>query len=169
MSKDYPRRDVPVPSPSESGCWGSDVIADAIRDVGIRYLFVNPGASFRGLHDSLVNHLGNQQPQMLLVLHEEHGVAMAHGYAKVTGDLCGAIVHSNVGLMHASMAIFNAWADRTPVLVLGATGPVDAAKRPGIAPSPTGGDRQGGADVEHGAARSHLRLLRRRATGSAGQ
>lgn len=129
MSKDYPRRDVPVPSPSESGCWGSDVIADAIRDVGIRYLFVNPGASFRGLHDSLVNHLGNHQPQMLLVLHEEHGVAMAHGYAKVTGDLCGAIVHSNVGLMHASMAIFNAWADRTPVLVLGATGPVDAAKR----------------------------------------
>ena len=129
MSKDYPRRDVPVPSPSKTGCWGSDVIADAIRDVGIRYLFVNPGASFRGLHDSLVNHLGNHQPQMLLVLHEEHGVAMAHGYAKVTGDLCGAIVHSNVGLMHASMAIFNAWADRTPVLVLGATGPVDAAKR----------------------------------------
>lgn len=195
MSKDYPRRDVPVPSPSESGCWGSDVIADAIRDVGIRYLFVNPGASFRGLHDSLVNHLGNQQPQMLLVLHEEHGVAMAHGYAKVTGDLCGAIVHSNVGLMHASMAIFNAWADRTPVLVLGATGPRRRGETPsldrldthcagpgrigssfrqmgcaaGIAQSRTGGDRQGGADVEHGAARSHLRLLRRRATGSAGQ
>ncbi|KAG1078741.1 hypothetical protein G6F40_016591 [Rhizopus arrhizus] len=37
----------------------------------------------------------------------------------------------------------------------------------GIAQSRTGGDRQGGADVEHGAARSHLRLLRRRATGSA--
>lgn len=129
MTKNYPRRDVPLPSTSESKCWGSDVIADAIRDVGIRYLFVNPGASFRGLHDSLVNHLGNEQPQMLLVLHEEHGVAMAHGYAKVTEELCGAIVHSNVGLMHASMAIFNAWADRTPVLVLGATGPVDAAKR----------------------------------------
>lgn len=129
MTNDYPRRDVPVSSPEKNGYWGSDVIAETIRDAGIQYLFVNPGASFRGLHDSLVNHLGNEQPQMLLVLHEEHGVAMAHGYAKVSGSLSGAIVHSNVGLMHASMAIFNAWADRIPVLVLGATGPVDAAKR----------------------------------------
>jgi thiamine pyrophosphate-dependent acetolactate synthase large subunit-like protein len=66
---------------------------------------------------------------MLLCLHEEHAVAIAHGYAKVTGRPMGAIVHSNVGLMHATMAIFNAWCDRVPVFVLGATGPVDAAKR----------------------------------------
>ena len=66
---------------------------------------------------------------MLLCLHEEHAVAIAHGYAKVTGQPMGAIVHSNVGLMHATMAIFNAWCDRVPVFVLGATGPVDAAKR----------------------------------------
>ena len=66
---------------------------------------------------------------MLLCLHEEHAVAIAHGYAKVTGKPMGAIVHSNVGLMHATMAIFNAWCDRVPVLLLGATGPVDAAKR----------------------------------------
>ena len=40
-----------------------------------------------------------------------------------------AIVHSNVGLMHATMAVFNAWCDRMPLLLFGATGPVDAAKR----------------------------------------
>jgi thiamine pyrophosphate-dependent acetolactate synthase large subunit-like protein len=66
---------------------------------------------------------------MLLCLHEEHAVAIAHGYAKVSGRPMGAIVHSNVGLMHATMAMFNAWCDRVPVVVLGATGPVDAAKR----------------------------------------
>ena len=66
---------------------------------------------------------------MLLCLHEESAVAIAHGYAKVTGRAMAAAVHSNVGLMHATMAIFNAWCDRMPVLVLGATGPVDAAKR----------------------------------------
>ena len=66
---------------------------------------------------------------MLLCLHEESAVAIAHGYAKVTGKPMAAAVHSNVGLMHATMAIFNAWCDRMPVLVLGATGPVDAAKR----------------------------------------
>jgi thiamine pyrophosphate-dependent acetolactate synthase large subunit-like protein len=99
------------------------------RALGIRYVALNPGASFRGLHDSLVNHLGNEAPQMLLCLHEEHAVAIAHGYAKVAGERMAAILHSNVGLMHGTMAIFNAWCDRVPVLILGATGPVDAARR----------------------------------------
>ena len=68
-------------------------------------------------------------PQLLLCLHEEAAVAIAHGYAKVTGRAMAAAVHSNVGLFHATMAMFNAWCDRMPVLVIGATGPVDAAKR----------------------------------------
>src|SRR3954447_7409934 len=109
--------------------WGSDAAALMLREVGLPYVALNPGASYRGLHDSLVNLLGNREPQMLLCLHEEHAVAIAHGYAKVSGRPMGVIVHSNVGLMHASMAIFNAWCDRVPVVILGATGPVDAAKR----------------------------------------
>lgn len=125
------RRDQPQPMAAEAtkNVWGSDAIADMLRALGVPYVLLNPGASFRGLHDSLVNHLGNADPQMLVVLHEEHAVAIAHGYAKVTGQPLAAILHSNVGLMHGSMAIFDAWADRVPVLVLGATGPVDAARR----------------------------------------
>ncbi|HVB18411.1 MAG TPA: thiamine pyrophosphate-binding protein, partial [Stellaceae bacterium] len=116
--------------PNEPGeYWGSDAVALMLREVDLPYVALNPGASYRGLHDSLVNLLGNRDPQMLLCLHEEHAVAIAHGYAKVTGKPMGAIVHSNVGLMHATMAIFDAWCDRVPVFVLGATGPVDAAKR----------------------------------------
>src|SRR5271156_1420333 len=109
--------------------WGSDVMALMLREIGLPFVALNPGASYRGLHDSLVNLLGNTEPQMLLCLHEEHAVAIAHGYAKVAGKPMGAIVHSNVGLMHATMAFFNAWCDRSPVVVLGATGPVDAMKR----------------------------------------
>jgi thiamine pyrophosphate-dependent acetolactate synthase large subunit-like protein len=109
--------------------WGSDVMALMLREIGLPFVALNPGASYRGLHDSLVNLLGNQAPQMLLCLHEEHAVAIAHGYAKVTGKPMGAIVHSNVGLMHATMAVFNAWCDRTPLVLLGATGPVAADKR----------------------------------------
>ncbi len=109
--------------------WGSDTVALMMREIGLPYVALNPGASYRGLHDSLVNLLGNTAPQMLLCLHEEHAVAIAHGYAKVAGKPMGAIVHSNVGLMHATMAIFNAWCDRVPVVVFGATGPVDAAQR----------------------------------------
>lgn len=130
MTKTHlPRRDVPVPSSASEKVWGSDAIADVLRALDVPYVLLNPGASFRGLHDSLVNHLGNDRPQMLMVLHEEHAVAIAHGYTKITGRPLAAILHSNVGLMHGSMAIFDAWADRVPVLVLGATGPVDAARR----------------------------------------
>lgn len=121
-------RPVGLPGPGIA-LFGSDAIAEALRSLDIPYVALNPGASYRGLHDSLVNHLGNDAPQMLLCLHEEHAVAIAQGWAKVTGRPMLAAVHSNVGLFHASMAIFNAWCDRMPVIVLGATGPVDAAKR----------------------------------------
>lgn len=114
---------------SSTGLWVSDALAEVLRKLDIPYAAMNPGASYRGLHDSLVNHLGNDRPQMLLCLHEEHAVHIAQGWAKVTEKPMISIVHSNVGLMHAAMAIFNAWCDRVPMLLLGATGPVDAARR----------------------------------------
>ncbi|MDB5846803.1 MAG: acetolactate synthase [Rhodoferax sp.] len=123
------RRDIPQTSAPGETVWASDAIAEMLRSMDIPFVLLNPGASFRGLHDSLVNHLGNEKPQMVVVLHEEHAVAIAHGYTKVTGKPLIAILHSNVGLMHGTMAIFDAWVDRVPVIVLGATGPVDAAKR----------------------------------------
>ncbi|HYA04406.1 MAG TPA: thiamine pyrophosphate-binding protein [Xanthobacteraceae bacterium] len=123
------RLERPTPAGANAPGFGSDVIADALRSLDIPYIALTPGASYRGLHDSIVNYLGNTKPQMLLCLHEEAAVAIAHGYAKVTGKAMVTAVHSNVGLMHASMAIFNAWCDRMPVIVLGATGPVDAVKR----------------------------------------
>src|SRR5271155_724453 len=118
-----------APAGAKAPGFGSDVVAETLRALEIPYIAVTPGASYRGLHDSIVNYLGNTTPQMLLCLHEEAAVAIAHGYAKVSGKAIAAAVHSNVGLMHASMAVFNAWCDRMPVVVLGATGPVDAAKR----------------------------------------
>ena len=135
MTTPLPNTETPVPGDLSDpgnpnhGTWGSDSIAACLRALKVPYLALNPGASYRGLHDSLVNHLGNAAPQMLLCLHEENAIAVAHGYAKTSGRMMGAIVHSNVGLMHATMAVFNAWCDRAPVLMLGATGPWDAARR----------------------------------------
>mgnify|MGYP003351432145 CR=1 FL=1 len=131
MTKALPREidtEVPVPGGRE-GCWGSDGVAEILRAIGVPYITLNPGASFRGFHDSLVNYLGNTRPQMLLCLHEESAVAIAHGFAKASGSMMAVAVHSNVGLLHASMAMYNAWCDREPMLVFGATGPVDADKR----------------------------------------
>ena len=109
--------------------WGSDAVADLLRALDIPYIALTPGASFRGLHDSLVNYLGNTRPELLLCVHEETAVALAHGYARVTGRPLAVALHANVGLMHATMAIFNAWCDRIPMLLLGGIGPIDAMKR----------------------------------------
>ena len=109
--------------------WGSDAVADFLRATGVPYISLTPGASFRGLHDSLVNYSPTSGPHIVMCLHEEHAVALAHGYAKVTGVPMAVALHSNVGLQHATMAIFNAYCDRVPVLMIGATGPLDAAHR----------------------------------------
>ncbi len=121
--------DRPVAGKPIERFYGSDAIAQALRALDIPFIALNPGSSYRGLHDSLVNYLGNTRPRMLLCLHEESAVALAHGYAKVTGRPLLVAVHANVGLMHASMAIFNAWCDRVPMVILGATGAVDAVRR----------------------------------------
>ncbi len=121
--------DAPVPAERSDEFWGSDAIAGVLRDLSLEYIALNPGASYRGLHDSLVNYLGNRAPQMLLTIHDEHAVSIAHGYWKASERMMAAALHSNVGLMHASMQIFNCWCDRAPVLIIGATGPWDAARR----------------------------------------
>ena len=109
--------------------YGSDLVVDLLRAVGIAHVAINPGATFRGLHDSLVNYAAAGGPELILTTHEEIAVALAHGYAKANATPMAAVVHDIVGLQHASMAIFNAFCDRVPVLVLGATGPMDTTRR----------------------------------------
>jgi thiamine pyrophosphate-dependent acetolactate synthase large subunit-like protein len=109
--------------------WGSDVVAEVTRRLDLKYIALVPGASYRGFHDSIVNYLGNANPQMVICLHEEHAVSIADGYGKATEEPMAVALHANVGLMHASMPIFNAWCDRTPMVIFGATGPVDAHRR----------------------------------------
>lgn len=111
--------------------YGSDLIVDLLKALDIDYVALNPGSSFRGIHDSLVNYESGRKPnpEIILCCHEEIAVAVAHGYAKVAGKPMAAIVHDVVGLQHASMAIYNAWCDRTPVLVMGGTGPMNTSKR----------------------------------------
>ncbi len=109
--------------------YGSDVVVGVMKAFEIEYIAINPGATFRGLHDSLVNYGGNHMPEIILCNHEEITVALAHGYARAKGKPMAAAVHNIVGLQHAAMAIYNAWCDRLPVIVLGGTGPMDTAQR----------------------------------------
>jgi acetolactate synthase I/II/III large subunit len=96
----------------------SDFMVDVIKSLGFEYAAANPGSSFEGLHESIINYGENKMPELLTCCHEESSVAMAHGYAKIEGKPMLAIVHGNIGLQHASMAIYNAYADRVPVFVI---------------------------------------------------
>lgn len=111
---------------------GSDFMADVLKKIGLQYIAINPAAGFRSLQESIINYLGNKNPEILTCLHEETATAMAHGYAKASGKPMGVMVHGTVGLQHASMALYNAWCDRVPMLMFGANGIDAATRRPGV-------------------------------------
>ena len=102
---------------------------DILNAYGVEYVSANIGSTFRSLWDSIVNYGGDRLPKSISVLHEEIAVAMAHGYAKASGRPMAVLLHDLVGLQHASMAIYNAWCDRVPVFILGASGPMGTEKR----------------------------------------
>ncbi len=111
---------------------GSDYMVDVLKVLNLEYIASNPGSTFRGLHESIINYGGNRQPEFLTCCHEESAIAIAHGYAKAAGRPMAALVHGTVGLQHGSMAIYNAYCDRVPILLMTGNA-VDADKRrPGV-------------------------------------
>lgn len=123
--------EIPVNLPENRGeaAYNSDLFVDVLNALGIEHVFLLPGSSYRGLHDSLVNYGRNDRPQMILATHEQVAVSMAHGYAKASGRAGVCILHDLVGLMNGSMGVYNAWGDHAPVVVLGGSGPLDPADR----------------------------------------
>src|SRR5215213_4844015 len=119
-------------APHASGRPGSDFMVDVIKKLDIKYLPSNPASSFRALHESLINYGENKTPEFLTAMHEESAVGMAHGYFKASGKPLMTLCHGTVGLQHASMAIYNAWCDRVPVIVVGGNDLDAAARPPGV-------------------------------------
>jgi acetolactate synthase-1/2/3 large subunit len=129
MSKTAAEVPVNLPANREDPSYGSDAFVDMLREMGFDYITLTPGSTFRGIHDSLVNYGRNHKPEMILCAHEEIAVSMAHGYAKMKDKPCCVILHNLVGLQHAMMSFWNAFADRAPMVVLGGSGPMDPAER----------------------------------------
>ena len=111
---------------------GSDYMVDVIKATGMEYIASNPGSSFRSLQESIINYGGNKKPEFLTCTHEESSVAMAHGYAKASGKPMGILAHGTVGLQHATMAVYNAWCDRVPVMMFAGNFLDANTRRPGV-------------------------------------
>src|SRR3989442_10789569 len=97
---------------------GSDFMLDVLKSLGFEYAAANPGSTFRALHESIINYGGNKTPELLTCCHEEASAAMAHGYAKIEGKPMMIIAHVTVGLQHASIAIYNTYADCVPLYIV---------------------------------------------------
>jgi thiamine pyrophosphate-dependent acetolactate synthase large subunit-like protein len=111
---------------------GSDFMADVLKAIGIEYVAINPAAGFRSLQESIINYSGNKNPEIITCLHEETATHMAQGYAKAAGKPIGVMVHGTVGLQHASMALYNAWVDRVPLIMFAGNGIDATTRRPGV-------------------------------------
>jgi acetolactate synthase I/II/III large subunit len=111
---------------------GSDFMADVLRAMGLQYLAINAASGFRSLHESILNHLGNKNPEIITCMHEESAAGIAHGYAKAAGKPMGIMMHGTVGLQHATMGIYNAWCDRVPMMIFASNGLQADKRRPGV-------------------------------------
>jgi acetolactate synthase I/II/III large subunit len=111
---------------------GGDFMVDVLKSLNLEYVASNPGSSFRGIHESIVNYGGNQMPEFITCCHEESSVAMAHAYFKVEGKPMAVLCHGTVGLQHAAMAIYNAYCDRVPVYIMAGNSLDATMRRPGV-------------------------------------
>jgi acetolactate synthase-1/2/3 large subunit len=129
--RDAYKSEVPVKLPDNrrEPEYYSDAMVELLSRLDVDCVFLLPGSSYRGLHDSLVNFGRNHKPTIILATHEQIAVSMAHGYAKATGRAGVCMLHNLVGLMNGSMAVYNAFGDHAPVLILGGSGPLDPADR----------------------------------------
>ena len=107
----------------------SDLVVYLLNRLGVEYVTLNPGATTRGMHESLVTYGGNTAPEVITCSHEEVAVAMAEGYYLATGKPQATLVHNIVGLQHASKAIYEAWLNHAPMIIIGGTGPLDSTHR----------------------------------------
>jgi acetolactate synthase I/II/III large subunit len=99
---------------------GSDLMVQTLRDLGIEFAAANPGSSFEGFQESVINYGNppNVMPEWITALHEESAVTMAHGYAKAEGKPMLAALHGTIGIQHAAMSIYQAYYDRVPVVMV---------------------------------------------------
>jgi acetolactate synthase-1/2/3 large subunit len=93
---------------------------------GVEYLFANGGTDFAPIVEAYAK--GQKQgwrlPQVVIVPHENMGVAMAHGYAMVTGRPQAMMVHVGVGTANALNGLINASRQNVPVLFTAGRTPI---------------------------------------------
>jgi acetolactate synthase-1/2/3 large subunit len=109
---------------------GADFMIDVLKTLDFEYVVAVPGSSFRGLQEAVFSYGGNKSPQWVTALHEDSSIGMAHGYAKMSGKPVLNLVHGVVGLAHTPMAIYNAFCDQVPIVIIAGNTEDEGQRRP---------------------------------------
>ena len=108
-------------------------MADVLKTIGLQYVAINPAAGFRSLQESIINYLGNKNPEIITCLHEEIGDAHGAGLRQGGGQADG-----RHGARHGRAAArldghsTTRGCDRVPLMMFAGNG-IDAdTRRPGV-------------------------------------
>src|ERR671915_261658 len=93
---------------------------------GVDYLFANGGTDFAPVVEAYAKgqKLGWRLPEVVIVPHENMGIAMAHGYAMVTGRPQAMMVHVGVGTANTLNGLINASRQNIPILLTAGRTPI---------------------------------------------
>jgi len=137
VAKEQPKPAAPAPvariEPTlkpEAGALKPETAADAwlclLASRGIEYLFANGGTDFAPVVEAYAKgqKSGWRLPQVVVVPHENMGVAMAHGYAMVTGRPQAMMVHVGVGTANSLNGLINASRQNVPIFFTAGRTPI---------------------------------------------
>jgi acetolactate synthase-1/2/3 large subunit len=117
---------------------GGEAVLQAARDLGADYVFCSSGSEWAPVWEALAraDASGVPTPRYLDLTHETLAVAMATGYATVTGRGQLVLLHAAAGLLQGANAIHGALLTGVPLVVCSAesTGYGDAAGPDTMAP-----------------------------------
>ncbi|MFI7699489.1 thiamine pyrophosphate-binding protein [Nonomuraea sp. NPDC049480] len=100
---------------------GSGLVVRTLQRAGVNVAFGLPGAHIDGiLQDAL-----DAKLRIVDVRHEMNAGHAAEGYARVTGELGVAVVTAGGGFTNVLTSVTNAYLDRTPVLYIAGSGPLE--------------------------------------------
>ena len=111
---------------------GGDFMVDVLKTLDFEYIASNPGSSFRGIHESIINYGNNRRPSSSPAATKSRRSRWRRATSRSRASRWRCSCHGTVGMQHAAMAIYNAFCDRVPIYVL-AGNTLDATlRRPGV-------------------------------------
>jgi acetolactate synthase-1/2/3 large subunit len=121
---------IPAPTAAQSVATKPETAGDAwltlLAARGIDYLFANGGTDFAPVVEAYAKgqKLGWKLPKVVVVPHENMGVAMAHGYTMITGKAQAMMVHVGVGTANSMNGLINASRQNLPILFTAGRTPI---------------------------------------------